>query len=76
MNFRQSTGHALMKHFIWSVASYGAENWILQKVDQKYRERFKMRCWRRMEMIMWTEKLSIAESRRKGTSNMQQTKGG
>jgi hypothetical protein len=27
----------------------------LQKVDQKYLESFEMWCWRRMEMISWTD---------------------
>jgi hypothetical protein len=40
----------LVKCYIWSIALYGAETWILQKVYQKRPERFKMRCWRRMEV--------------------------
>jgi hypothetical protein len=26
----------LVKCYIWSVAFYGAENWTLRKVEQKY----------------------------------------
>jgi len=26
----------LVKCYIWNVASYGAENWTLRKVDQKF----------------------------------------
>jgi hypothetical protein len=37
----------LVKCYIWSIALYGAEMWTLQKVDQKYLERFEMWCWRR-----------------------------
>jgi hypothetical protein len=37
--------------YIWSIAFYGAETWILRKVDQKYLERFKMGCWIKMEKI-------------------------
>ena len=33
---------------------YGAENWTLQKADQKYLERVKMWCWRRIK-ISWTD---------------------
>jgi len=32
----------LVKCYIWSIASYGAETWTLQKVDQKYVESFEM----------------------------------
>jgi hypothetical protein len=34
----------------WGIALYSAETWILQKVHQKYQERFEMWCWRRMEV--------------------------
>jgi len=49
---------------------YGAENRTLQKVDQKYLERFEKWYWRRMEWINWTngvKKLSITWS--KGARN-------
>jgi hypothetical protein len=39
----------------WSIALYGAENWTLLKVDQKYLESFETCCWRRMEKISWTD---------------------
>jgi hypothetical protein len=32
----------------------GDEIWTLWKVDQNYLESFEMWCWRRMEMISWT----------------------
>jgi hypothetical protein len=38
----------------WSIAVYGAKTWTLQKVNQKYLERFEMWCWRRIEKIIWT----------------------
>jgi hypothetical protein len=31
----------LVKCYIWSIASYGAETWTLGEVDQKYLELFK-----------------------------------
>ena len=40
----------LVKCYIWSIALYGAENWILHKVYQKYPERFEMWRWRRMDV--------------------------
>jgi hypothetical protein len=45
----------LVKCYIWSVASYGAETWTLGAVDQKHLEIFEMWCWRRMEKISWTD---------------------
>jgi hypothetical protein len=47
----------LMKCYIWSIALYGAENWTLRKLDQKYLESFEMWCWRRMEKITWTDRV-------------------
>jgi len=45
----------LVKCYIWSIALYGAETWTLRTVDQKHLESFEMWCWRRMEMIRWTD---------------------
>ena len=45
----------LVKCYIWSIALYGAETWTLRAVDQKHLESFEMWCWRRMEMISWTD---------------------
>jgi hypothetical protein len=39
---------------IWIIALYGAETWTLRAIDQKNLESFEM-CWRRMEMIIWTD---------------------
>ena len=44
-----------VKCYIWSLALYGAETWTLQEADQEYLESFEMWCWRRMEMISWTD---------------------
>jgi hypothetical protein len=41
----------LVKCYIWSIALYGAETWMLRAVDQKYLESFEMWCWRRMKKI-------------------------
>ena len=41
----------LEKCYIWSIVSYGAENWILRKVDQKYMESLEVWCWRKIEEI-------------------------
>ena len=45
----------LVKCYIWSIALYGAETWMVWAVDQKHLESFEMWCWRRMGKISWTE---------------------
>jgi hypothetical protein len=45
----------LVKLYVWSIALYGAENWTIRAVDQKYLKSFEMWCWRRMEKISWTD---------------------
>ena len=50
----------LVNYYIWSIVWYGAETCILQKVYQKYPERFKMCCWRRMK-ISWTYRVRNEE---------------
>ena len=32
----------LVKFYIWSIAIYGAETWMLRTVDQKHLENFEM----------------------------------
>ena len=44
-----------MKCYVWSMALYGAETWTLRATDQKRLESFEMWCWRRMELISWTD---------------------
>jgi hypothetical protein len=51
----------LVKCYIWSIALYGAEIWALRKVHQKYLESFEMWCWRRIEMIVWTDRVRNEE---------------
>jgi hypothetical protein len=51
----------LVKCYIWSIALYGAETWTLRKIDQKYLESFEMWCWRRMEKIIWTDRVRNEE---------------
>jgi hypothetical protein len=49
----------LVKCYIWSMALYGAETWMLRTADQKYLESFEMCCWRRMEKISWLDHARI-----------------
>ena len=46
-----------------SILKYCAENWTLQKVDQKYLESFEMWCWRGIEKISWTDHVRNGEVR-------------
>ena len=40
---------------------YGAENWTLWEVEQKYLESFEIWCKRRMEKIIWTDRVKNKE---------------
>ena len=51
----------LVKCYVWSIALYSAETWILQKAYQKYLESSEMWCWRRMEKISWTDRVRNEE---------------
>jgi hypothetical protein len=51
----------LVKCYIWNIALYGAETWLLGKVDHKYLESFEVWCWRRMEKISWTNRVRNEE---------------
>lgn len=44
--------------YVWSVARYASETWILSRTAQKKIEAFEMWCYRRMHRIKWTEKIS------------------
>jgi len=43
------------KCYVSSIVLCGAENWTLQKGDQKYLGSFEMWFWRRMQKIFWTD---------------------
>jgi hypothetical protein len=45
----------LVKCYVWSIALYGAETWTLRAVDQRHLDNFEIWCWRRIEMISWTD---------------------
>ena len=61
MHFGRSRGERLLNCYTWSLSLYGAQTWTLRKVDQKYLERFGMRCCRRMEKITWTDRVRNEE---------------
>jgi hypothetical protein len=54
-------GKKLVNCYIRSIAVCGAETWTLQKVDQRYMESMEMWCWRRMEKISCTNRVSNHE---------------
>ena len=47
----------LVKCYIWSIALYGAETWILGQVGQKYLKSFEMWCSRDTEKISRTDRV-------------------
>ena len=51
----------LIKCYIWSIALYGAETWTLRAADQKYLGSSEMWCWRRMEKIIWADRVRNEE---------------
>jgi len=62
INFRKK----LFPCYIWSTALYGAENWTLRKIEQKYQASFEMWCWRRMKKTSRTDSVSIGVLRSQG----------
>jgi hypothetical protein len=48
----------LVKYYVWSITLYDAETWTRRKVDPKHLERFELWCWRRMEKMNWTDRVS------------------
>ena len=54
--------HSMKKIIFTSkLALYGADTLALRKVDQKYLDIFKMWRWRRMEKIIWTDRVRNEE---------------
>ncbi|KAJ4438933.1 hypothetical protein ANN_14887 [Periplaneta americana] len=46
-----------VKCFVWSVAFYGAEVWILRRSEEKRIKAFEIWICRRMERVKWTDKI-------------------
>ena len=51
----------MLKCYVWSVALYGAETWTLRKQERTYLESFEMWCWRKMEKIIWSDRITNEE---------------
>ena len=72
LNLRR--GKKPVKCYILSIALYCAVTWTPRKVDQKYLGCFEMWCWRRMEKIIWTDRVRNLVLRRvKGERNILQS---
>ena len=50
-----------VKYDTWSVALLGVETCTHRKVERKYLESFDTWCWRRMEKIIWTDRVRNEE---------------
>ena len=48
----------IVKTIIWSVALYGAETWTMRTEEKKRVEAFEMWVWRKMEGVVWRDKMS------------------
>ena len=48
----------LVRCYVWSIALYGPETWILRKLERKYLESFDMWCYRRIEKRKWSEEVT------------------
>ena len=51
----------IMKAYVWSIVTYGAETWTLNKKMEQKLEAFEMWCYRRMQRISWTEHVTNNE---------------
>ena len=49
------TRFRLLKCYIWSLFTYGAETWTTKKSTEDKIEAFEMWCYRRMERVSWKE---------------------
>ena len=44
--------------YVWSFVLYGSETWTLRKLEWKYLQSFEIWCWKKMERIKLTEKVT------------------
>ena len=52
------TKKRLLKSFVFSIASYGSECWVLKKSGKKKIDTFELWCYRRLLRISWTDRKS------------------
>lgn len=51
----------LLRCYVWSVARYASETWTLTKSTCRKIEAFELWCYRKMQRIKWTEKITNKE---------------
>ena len=50
--------HTMVSCYVRSIALYGSDTWTLRKLERKYLESFEIWCWRRMEKLKWSDKVT------------------
>ena len=60
-NISLVTKKRVLQTLVFSIASYGAECWVLKASDKKRLESFEMWCYKRVLRISWTEKITNEE---------------
>ena len=48
----------LVKAMVFSVVTYGCENWTIKKAERQRIDAFELWCWRRLLRVPWTAKRS------------------
>ena len=48
----------LVKAMVFSVVTYGCENWTIKKAECQIIDAFKLWCWRRLQRVPWTARRS------------------
>lgn len=51
----------LLKTYIWSIMLYGCETWTIAREEMRRIEAFEMWCYRRMQKISWTDRITNEE---------------
>lgn len=51
----------LLKTYIWGIMLYGYEVWTIAREKMRKIVAFEMWCYRRMEKISWTDKVTNKE---------------
>ena len=51
----------LVRYYVWIITLYGSESWTLRELKRNYLESFKMWCFRRIQKIKWSEKITIEQ---------------
>jgi hypothetical protein len=46
-----------VKRYTWNITLYGADTLTLQEIDQEYLDSFEIRCWGRIEEIIWANRV-------------------